>query len=123
MRDDLRFALRFLRRAPGFTAAAVLTLAVATGLTSTIFSAVNAVLIRDLPYHDPARLVMVWGEDTRRDLHRSQVCYPDIEDARQSVAALEDMAAFSGYWSPVLLQDQGAEQLHGARTGEAFFRV
>ncbi len=123
LQDDLPYAARILLRAPGFTAAAVLTLALATGLTSTIFSAVNAVLIRQLPYPDPARLVVLWGEDARRGSHRSQVCYPDVEDVRQSASAIEDVAAFSGYWSPVLSLRSGAEQLHGVRVSEGFFRV
>ena len=121
--DDLRYAARLLMRAPGFTLAALLTLALSTGLTTTIFSAVNAVLIRELPYPEPSRLVMLWGEDARRGQHRSQVCLPDVEDVARSADALEGAAAFSGYWSPVLSGSAGAEQLHGVRVSDGFFQV
>ena len=114
--DDLRYAARLLMRAPGFTFAALLTLALSTGLTTTIFSAVNAVLIRELPYPEPSRLVMLWGEDARRGQHRSQVCLPDVEDVARSADALEGAAAFSGYWSPVLSGIAGAE--HRANEGK-----
>jgi putative ABC transport system permease protein len=121
--DDLRYAVRFLRKAPGFTLVAVLTLALAIGATSTIFSAVNGILIRPLPYPDPARLVVVWGDDPIRDQHRSQICYPDMEDWRQQNDVFEELAAFTGYWSPVLSTASGVEQLDGARVSDGFFRV
>src|SRR4029077_19283993 len=84
--EDLRYAFRVLYRNRGFTFVAVLTLALAIGATSTIFSAVSAVLLRDLPYRDPSRLVLLWGEDRARDLHRAQVCYPDVQDWRTQSA-------------------------------------
>ena len=121
--DDLRYAFRVFLKAPGFTAVAVLTLALATGATSTIFSAVNAVLIRQLPYPDPGRLVMVWGADRAHGEHRSQVCYPEVEDWRAQNHAFEDIAAFTGYWSPVLSTPSGVEQLNGVRVSDGFFRV
>ena len=60
MLDDLRCAARGLARTPGFTAAAVLTLALGLGLNTAIFSVVDAALLRPLPFHDPGRLVVVW---------------------------------------------------------------
>src|SRR5450432_560704 len=121
--EDLRYAFRVLLKAPGFTAVAVLTLALAIGATSTIFSAVNAVLIRPLPYPDAGRLAMVWGDDRARGEHRSQICYPDVEDWRAYNHVFEDIAAFTGYWSPVLSTPSGVEQLDGVRVSDGFFRV
>jgi putative ABC transport system permease protein len=121
--EDLRYAFRVLLKAPGFTAVAVLTLALAIGATSTIFSAVNAVLIRQLPYPEPGRLAMVWGDDRARGEHRGQVCYPDVQDWRAQNHVFEDIAAFTGYWSPVLSTPSGVEQLDGVRVSDGFFRV
>ena len=60
---DLRHTFRLIRKAPGFTAVAIVTLALGIGANTAVFSAVDALLIRALPYSDPDRLVMVWEDD------------------------------------------------------------
>jgi putative ABC transport system permease protein len=90
---DFRYALRMLRRSPGFTIVAVLTLALGIGANTAIFSVVNSVLIRPLPYHDPAGLVMVWENDS---LHpttpHNTVSPPNFLDWQSRNTVFSDMA-------------------------------
>src|ERR1043165_3870271 len=71
LRRDLVYAVRTIQRSPGFAALAVLSLALGIGANTAIFSAVNAVLIRPLPYADPGRVVMVWEDATAAGFPRN----------------------------------------------------
>jgi putative ABC transport system permease protein len=89
---DLVSALRLARRSPGFTSVAVLTLALAIGANAAIFSVVEAVLLRPLPFHDPDRLVSIWNEYQGR---HAASAVPDYLDRRDSSRTLESIAAFT----------------------------
>src|SRR6188472_3448845 len=89
MRQDVRLALRHLRRAPAFTAVAVLTLVLAIGANTAIFSAVSAVLLRPLPYPHADRLAAIWG--TLGDSPRVLLSYPDVIEYRARSRTLEDL--------------------------------
>lgn len=88
--QDLRYALRRLRQEPAFTLAAVLTLGLVIGANGTIFSVLEAILLRPLPFADPARVVMVMG--TTPQSTRQFMPVPDFEDLRQA-KSLQGMAA------------------------------
>ena len=91
--QDFRYALRQLRKNPGFTAVAVLTLALGLGANTAIFSVIDAVLLRPLPFHDPSRLVVVRPtEPGRRD--DTGVSYPTFLDWRSQNHVLEGLSVF-----------------------------
>ena len=89
---DFRHALRMLQRSPGFTAVAVLTLALGIGANTAIFSVVNSVLIRPLPYHDPAGLVMVWETNSRDPNPHNTVSPPNFLDWQSRNTVFSSMA-------------------------------
>ncbi|HWS56871.1 MAG TPA: ABC transporter permease [Pyrinomonadaceae bacterium] len=93
--QDLRYGLRTMRRGPGFTAAAVLTLALGIGANSAIFSVVNAVLLRPLPYPNAGRLVRIRRVDPRGGNVGGTVSYPNFTDFREQAPGLEHAAAYS----------------------------
>src|SRR6186713_3512133 len=97
--QDLRYGVRMLLKRPGFTAAAVLTLAVGIGACTAIFSVVHAVVLQPLPYPQPERLVMIWETDKGGD--QSNMGYPTFADWRTQSHSFEAMSAVS-HWSPTL---------------------
>ena len=91
--QDLRFALRSLRKQPGFALVAVLTLALGVGANTAIFSLLYRVVLRPLPYREPSRLVFVWNSN--RDGSRTHVAIPDYLDRRSDAPAFEDATLFA----------------------------
>ena len=90
--QDVRYALRGLRRSPGFSAAAVLTLALGMGATTAIFSVIRSVLLAPLPYAEPGRRVMIWSRWT--DFPKTWVSDGEVMDYRRFVPSLESVAAW-----------------------------
>ena len=120
--NNLRLALRQLRKSPGFTAVAVLTLALGIGANTAIFSVVNAVLLRPLPYPDPDRIVVF--NQTHTKMPNISVSFPDYLDYRRDNTVFEHLAA-AGQRSYSLsgLQGREAEQISGAIVTANFFKV
>ena len=110
---DLRHALRTLRRSPAFTAAAVATLALAIGANTAMFSVLNAVLLRPLPYRSPEQLAMVWNEDPTQNLREGRSALWDVEQWRSQSQSFADMATFDAV-SRTLTGADGAEHIVGA---------
>jgi putative ABC transport system permease protein len=96
---DLRYGLRAFARAPGFTSVALITLALGIGATTAIFSVVNAVILRPLPYADADRLVQVWMDNRRMGLREDLHSYANYADLRDQNRVFSGMAAYftSGY--------------------------
>src|SRR5438445_5109537 len=78
--QDLKFAVRMLRRTPGFAAVVVLTLALGIGANSAIFSVIDGILLQPLPYGDPDRLVIVWENNLKRSNPHNVVSPPNFLD-------------------------------------------
>jgi putative ABC transport system permease protein len=120
---DIRFALRTLRKNAGFTAATLATLALGIGAATAVFTVVNGVLLRPLPYPDPSRLVMIWMSSKQygEELPLSSGFYSDVADGTRSIV---QTAAFRS-WRYTLSSSSGgdAEQLVGARVTPSFFGV
>jgi putative ABC transport system permease protein len=118
--QDLRYGLRMLLGKPGFTLVAVITLALGIGANAAIFSVINSVLLRPLPYPQPERLVWIWGTNPSADIKQESASLPDFVDWKaqsQSFAALGGFANFS----PILTGAGEPERLTGAVVTDGFF--
>lgn len=103
--QDLRYGARSLRKAPGFTVVAVVTLALGIGANAAIFSVVNGVILRPLPYPEPDRMVSVWpGDPFSKQL---------FEDFRDQTSSFEGLSAWTTYQLPLIGEGE-AEEVTGA---------
>ena len=120
MAQDARFAFRTMRRSPALTAVAVLTLALGIGANTAVFSIVNGVLLRPLPYHDPARLMYVYSSSASRGWGIGPTSPPDFRELRDHNRTLTSLSAY--YNSGVNLNgDFQAERLSGMVVSTEFF--
>ncbi len=122
--QDLRYGLRTLSKSPGFTITAVLTLALGIGACTAIFSLVNAVLIRSLPYGDPGRLVYFYTPNPQFKLPVEDFipAYADFYDLKKESHSFQDMTIFDQ--SVLSLASQGtAERVGAARVDGDFFQT
>src|SRR5438067_4748913 len=120
--QDFRYGFRMLAKTPGFTAVAVISLALGIGANTAIFSVVNAVLLKTLPYNDPGRIVMVWGDEPAKGNHRGQVSFTDVDDWRKRNHVFETVAAFTS-WRPSLAGAGEPERIPAALVSDGFFDV
>jgi len=119
---DIRYGLRSFLKHPGFTAVAVLTLALGIGANTAIFSVINAVLLRPLPYAEADRLMMPWGRKGEMQ-HHTSVSYPDFVDWQAQTRTLEHVAAYSSSGTLLREGDAEPELIVGAAVSADLFPV
>ncbi|HEX5216272.1 MAG TPA: ABC transporter permease [Vicinamibacterales bacterium] len=122
MLRDLRESARALRAAPGFAAVVMLTLALAIGVSTTLFSVLHGVLLRPLPYVDPDRLVVVWENNPALKQDRSEVSGATYLDWRERTRGFASIGAYR-YRGFTLMADGRPERIMSVDVSPAMFRV
>jgi putative ABC transport system permease protein len=120
--QDLRYAVRILIKSPGFNLVAVIALALGIGANTAVFSIVNALLLRPLPFRDPERLVQVWETSAKRGVREMTVSYPNFADWRDQNRVFDQVAAYSD-WAFTLTGNGEPERIKGAIVSPSFFPV
>src|SRR4051812_17483777 len=115
--QDIRFGVRMLFKSPGFTAVAIISLALGIGANTAVFSVVNAVLLKALPYQDPQSIVLVWSDDKAQGSHRGPVSATDVGDYRARNHGFAEMSTYSDF-RPVLTGAGEPERIFGAQVGD-----
>src|SRR5689334_11871292 len=118
----MRYAIRSLLRAKGFTAVAVATIALGVGANTAVFSVVNAVLLRPLPFKDADRIYTLAGSNPKRDMLDAPISYPQFAELAARDRMFAYLSAYT-YDSFNLTSDERPEQLPGGRVTSSFFDV
>jgi putative ABC transport system permease protein len=118
--NDLLYGIRMLKNSPGFTAVAVLTLALGIGANTAVFSVVDGVLLRRLPFPDSERIVTLWNTCPRLGDEREEVSPPDFCDWREQNRSFDQLAAYERFFYS-LAGDPAPVRLHAARVSGDFF--
>jgi putative ABC transport system permease protein len=120
LQQDLRYGFRMLTKKPVFAIIAVITLALGIGANTAIFSVVNAVLLRALPYHNGEQLVALWATTSSGD--RDGLSLPETQDFRSGMQSLEDLTAFQSQ-SVNLTGGAQPDRVRGAFVALNYFKV
>jgi putative ABC transport system permease protein len=118
--QDLRYGARMLRKNPGFTLIAVLTLALGIGANTAIFSVVNAVLLRPLPYREPERLAQIW--EKKRDSGNNVISPDNFLDWQKQAKSFEGLSIYD-VWLPAISTAGKTEQIVGISASANFFSL
>jgi predicted permease len=119
---DIKYGARVLARSPGFAAVAVLTLALGIGANSAIFSVIDALVIRPLPFPDSKQLVIVWQTDQNRDIKRGTTSPPEYLEWRQQNKLFDSMSSWTAVFRSVRGREN-PEQVWVSETSWQFFRM
>ena len=118
----MKHALRSLAKSPGFTATALLTLALGIGANTAIFSLVNAIILRPLPFPQPEELMLVWNNNTRENIPDDITSWPNFNEWRTQNRTFASMAGYSG-GSANLTGSGEPEQVPSCSAGDKFFET
>src|SRR5207248_4888425 len=121
MLTDFRYAMRMLAKAPGFTAIAILTLALGIGANSAIFSVIDTVLLRPLPFSKPNQLISVWSKVTNES-DKETGSFPDYADIRDQSQTVDNLFAYTRA-STILGTGNESRELEGLAVTSDIFRV
>lgn len=119
---DVRFGLRMLRKNPGFTFVAILTLAFGIGASTAIFSVVDTVLLRSLPFPRPAELVDISARIKSYDIPYMPISYPDFVDLRSTSSSFSSLAIYAQFWKEFSSDDK-PQRIENIQVSEDFFTV
>jgi predicted permease len=120
---DFAFAFRTLRKSPAFALTAVLTVALGIGASTAIFSVMNAVLLKPLPYASPERLAIIWGNLRARHLPNFPFSPGDFDDVRRGTTAFQEIAAVNTFRTVATGENAASEQIHSAGVTPNFFQL
>ena len=123
LRLDIPYALRQLRRTPSFTAVAVLTLGLGIGANAALFSVVDGVLLRPIPFAEPDRLVVVWENDRRSGTTREPASWPDYVDFAREARTLDASTAMVGVETSYAPERGDPERVSSLAITNGFFTV
>ena len=123
--NDIRYGLRMLAKGPGFTAIAVVTLALGIGANTAILSIGRSVLYRTVPYKDPQRIAVLWNKDLKRGFNEMQMSVGDLLDYQRRAGSFEALSGFTwtDYKNFSLSSDTGAERIRGLAILPGLFTV
>ena len=122
--QEIRYSLRMLLKSPAVSLIALLSIALGIGANTTVFSVVNTVLLKAMPFKDPDSLVLVWGDSKGHTSlqGRNQVSATDVADFRNQATVFEDVTTFTG-WNPLMSGNAQAERVPAIQVGDGFFTV
>src|SRR5215472_4149852 len=118
--QNLRYGIRILAKSPGFALMAVLTLTIGIGANTAIFTVVNSVLLRPLPFHEPERLMIV--SESEPKFEDMSVAYQNFTDWRAQNSSFQEMALFR-VGDYTITGDRGPEHIYGREISSGFFSL
>src|SRR5215216_78434 len=120
--QDIRYGARMLRKSPALSMVAVISLALGIGANTAIFSVINAILLKSLPYNDPDSIVLAWGNMPAEGKDRNQVSATDVDDWRNQNSVFEEITTY-GSFRPIMTGNGEPERIPAMQVGDGYFKI